>query len=82
MSKILELPPYVSLVVASLGYATKYPNSLKKLILIGGAASSPFLKEAKKTLNKIRPRKQKDLAEKLWSGTFTGEPDKNDEFCE
>lgn len=66
--------------IASLGYATKYPNSLKKLILIGGAASSKFLEEAQKNLSKIGTPKQKELAKKLWTGTFTGDPDENDEY--
>lgn len=66
--------------IASLGYATKYPNSLKKLILIGGAASSEFLEEAQKNLSKIGTTKQKELAKKLWTGTFTGDPDENDEY--
>jgi proline iminopeptidase len=66
--------------IAALGYATKYPNSLKKLILIGGAASSEFLEEAKRNLNKIGTLKQQELGKKLWNGTFTGEPNENDEF--
>ena len=66
--------------IASLGYATKYPKSLSKLILIGGAASSAFLEEAKENINKIGTSKQKELGKKLWTGTFTGEPDENDEF--
>ncbi len=66
--------------IASLGYATKYPGHLKKLILIGGAASSGFFEEAKRNLKKIGTAKQQKLGEKLWTGTFTGEPDENDEF--
>lgn len=66
--------------IASLGYATKFPSGLKKLILIGGAASSEFLEEAKHNLKKIGTPKQQELAEKLWTGTFTGAPDENDEF--
>lgn len=66
--------------IASLGYAAKYPNHLKKMILIGGAASSEFLDEAKRNLDRIGTRKQKELGKKLWTGTFTGEPDENDEF--
>lgn len=66
--------------IASLGYATKYPNSLHKLILIGGAASSTFLEEAKENLNRIGTPKQKELGKKLWTGTFTGKPDENEEF--
>lgn len=66
--------------IASLGYATKYPGSLKKLILIGGAASGAFLDEAKKNLKRIGTPKQQELGSKLWTGTFTGAPDENDEF--
>lgn len=66
--------------IASLGYATKYPNSLKKLILIGGAASYEFLEEARRNLDKIGSPRQKELGKKIWTGTFTGEPDENDEF--
>lgn len=66
--------------IASLGYATKYPNSLNKLILVGGAASSEFLEEAKANLSKIGTAQQKELAKKLWTGTFTGELDENDQF--
>jgi len=66
--------------IAALGYATKYPNHLKKLILIGGAASNEFLKEAQENLKRIGSPKQQKLAEKLWTGTFTGEPEENDEF--
>lgn len=66
--------------IAALGYAIKYPNSLKKLILIGGAASHEFLDEAKRNLNIIGTPKQQELAKKLWTGTFTGDPNENDEF--
>lgn len=66
--------------IAALGYATKYPSHLKKLILIGGAASNEFLKEAQTNLKRIGSPKQQMLAEKLWTGTFTGEPEENDEF--
>lgn len=66
--------------IASLGYAIKYQSSLKQLILIGGAASSAFLEEAKQNLKRIGTPKQQELAQKLWTGTFTGAPDENDEF--
>ena len=66
--------------IAALGYATKYPSSLKKLILIGGAASYAFLEEAKQNLKRIGTPKQQELAQKLWTGTFTGEPDENYDF--
>ena len=66
--------------IAALGYAIKYPSHLKKLVLIGGAASYEFLEEAKNNLNKIGTSKQKELAQKLWTGTFTGDPNENDEF--
>jgi len=66
--------------IASLGYSAKYPNRLKKMILIGGAASSEFLEEAKRNLERIGTQKQKELGIKLWEGSFTGEPDENDAF--
>ena len=66
--------------IASLGYAIKYPNHLKKLILIGGGASHEFFEEAQNNLSKIGTPKQQELAKKLWTGTFTGDPEENDEF--
>ncbi len=66
--------------IAALGYAIRYPNHLKKLILVGGAASYEFLQEAQENLQRIGTTKQKELAQKLWTGTFTGEAQENDEF--
>ncbi len=83
----LKIPPEKLIVlgqsygsIAALGYAVKYPTHLKKLILIGGAASGEFLEEAKRNLDKIGTSRQKQLANKLWTGTFTGAPGENDEF--
>lgn len=66
--------------IAALGYAIKYSDHLKKLILINGAASSEFLKEAQENLSKMGTPEQQQLANKLWTGTFTGAPEENDAF--
>ncbi len=58
--------------IAAVGYAIKYPDNLKKLLLIGGVASSEFLTEAKQDLEKFGTPAQKHFAEKLWHGTFNG----------
>lgn len=58
--------------IVALGYATRYPMSLKKLLLIGGVVSSSFYDEAKANLAKIGTTEQIAFAEKLWNGTFDG----------
>ena len=58
--------------IAALGYAIRYPDSLKKLLLIGGAVSSSFIDEAKHKLKEIGTPEQIAFAEKLWHGTFDG----------
>ena len=68
--------------IAALGYAVKYSEKLKKLILIGGAASSEFLDEAKENLLNIGTEAQKEWGRKLWVGKFTGLPDEVAEYYE
>jgi len=58
--------------IAALGYAIRYPASLKKLLLIGAVASSAFYDEAKTHLKKIASPAQIAFAEKLWNGSFNG----------
>jgi len=55
---------------AGVGYAARYPNNLKKLILIGGAVTSDFLNHAKENLKKIGTPEQIKEAECLWEGRF------------
>lgn len=68
--------------IAALGYAIKYPLALKKLAIIGGAASSDFLAEAKENLLKNGTTAQQQFAQKLWTGTFTGTPEEVAEYYE
>ncbi len=58
--------------IVALGYAIRYPDSLKKLLLIGAVASSAFYDEAKTQLKEIGTPKQIAFAEKLWNGSFDG----------
>lgn len=58
--------------IVALGYAIRYPSSLKKLLLIGGVVSSSFYAEAKARLNEMGTIEQIAFAEKLWNGTFDG----------
>jgi proline iminopeptidase len=60
---------------AALGYAIKYPDNLKKLLLIGAVASSEFMTEAKEELEKIGTDEQKKVAEKIWHGSFKSKQD-------
>lgn len=60
---------------AATGYAARYPNNLKKLLLIGGVVNSEFMTEAKQDLEKIGTPEQKRFAEKLWHGSFDGSQD-------
>ena len=66
--------------IAALGYATRYPESLKKLLLIGAVVSSDFYNEAKAKLEKIGTPEQISFAEKLWTGTFNGSKEEVTEF--
>lgn len=68
--------------IAALGYAVKYAEKLKKLILIGGAASSECLEEAKDNLLRIGTPEQQKWGEKIWTGTFTGLPAEVAEYYE
>lgn len=68
--------------IAALGYAIKYPSKLKKLILIGGAASSEFLQEAKQNLARIGTPEQQKWGERIWAGTFTDSPEEVAEYYE
>lgn len=68
--------------IAALGYAIKYAEKLKKLILVGGAASYEWLEEAKENLLRIGNSEQKKWGEKLWAGKFTGLPNEVAEYYE
>lgn len=68
--------------IAALGYAIKYSEKLKKLIIVGGAASSEWMNEAKKNLLTIGTAAQKEWGEKLWAGKFTGSPEEVAEYYE
>ena len=61
--------------IAALGYCIKYPDSMKKLLLIGGAASSEFEKEAKANIISKGSIEQQKMAEKIWQGAFKDEQD-------
>jgi len=52
------------------GYAIRYPNRVKKLILVATSPSYRFIEEAKNTLQQRGDKEQIDLAEHLWNGTF------------
>lgn len=56
--------------MASLGYATRYPDHLEKLILLAGAPSHKFIDTAKQNLEKRGTDTQKRIAKKLWDGDF------------
>lgn len=58
--------------IAAIGYAARYPCSLKKLLLIGGVVSSDFYKQAQQALARIASPEQVTFAEKLWQGKFQG----------
>lgn len=58
--------------IAAIGYAIKYADNLKKLLIIGGVTSFEFIDEAKRDLERIGTPEQKHFAEKLWHGSFTG----------
>lgn len=56
--------------MASLGYAIRYSDHLKKLILLAGAPSYKFIETAKRNLEKKGTDGQKIVAQKLWNGQF------------
>jgi proline iminopeptidase len=66
--------------IAALGYATCYPSSLKKLLLIGGVVSSSFYEEAQTKLKEIGTPEQIVFSEKLWHGTFDGSKEEIADF--
>ncbi len=57
--------------IAALGYATRYPDSFKKLILVCGAASAEHIQEARQTLAKIGTPEQREMGEAILTGQFT-----------
>lgn len=59
----------------ALGYACRYPNSLKKLLLIGAIANADFYQQAQANLEKIGTAEQIAFAQKLWTGSFSGSSD-------
>jgi proline iminopeptidase len=61
--------------IAALGYCIRYPNNMKKLLLIGGAVSSEFMKEAKANIHFRGTIEQQKMAEKIWAGSFKDEND-------
>lgn len=68
--------------IAALGYATRYSEKIKKLLLIGGAASSECLSEAQENLRRIGTVEQKKWGEKIWVGAFPQEPEAVAEYYE
>lgn len=56
--------------IVAQGYAIRYPKNVDKLILSATAPSYRFIDEAKKTLQEKGTRKQRNLAELLWQGSF------------
>lgn len=56
--------------VTALGFAIRYNEMVEKLILIAMAVSYHFLEEAKHILSIRGIAKQKQVAEKLWTGNF------------
>ena len=66
--------------IVALGYAIRYPDSLKKLLLIGGVVSSAFYDEAKAQLKEIGTPEQIAFAEKLWNGSFDGSKEEIADF--
>ena len=68
--------------IAAFGYAIKYHQQLKKLILIGGAASGDFFQQAQENLLKRGTSAQQKLSEKIWTGTFNGSAAEVSEFYE
>ncbi len=67
--------------IAALGYAIKYPDALKKLLIISAIASSEFLTQANQDLEHIGTPEQKHMAEKIWNGSFESKQDLA-EYCQ
>ncbi len=58
------------------GYAVKYHQQLKGLILVGGASSSAFLPIAQQNLNALGTMEQKQICKDLlWPGNFKRKED-------
>lgn len=56
-------------------YASYFPNSVEKLIIVVSAPSFEFLREAKAYLNQYGTKAQIAKSEKLWAGKFTSAED-------
>lgn len=54
----------------ALGYALRYPQAVKKLILSAGAPSFRFIETAKENLIRRGTLEQINICKKLWSGNF------------
>ncbi len=61
--------------IAALGYAVKYPENFKKLVLVGGAVSGDFIDQARQNLLAIATPAQLAMGEKILSGNFELTPD-------
>ena len=68
--------------IAALGYACRYPDSLKKLLIIGAVASHEFFTQAQEELAQIGNAEQVEFAKKLWTGTFDGSREEVVKFYE
>ncbi|MCL5261320.1 MAG: alpha/beta hydrolase [Gammaproteobacteria bacterium] len=66
--------------MVAIGYVLKYPQHVKKLILVSTAPSYRYLPYAKRKLKEIGTKEQITLAKKLWSGTFVNEHELNEFF--
>lgn len=56
--------------MAALGYALRYEENIKCLILAAGAPSYRFLTTAKQNLKKHGTEEQNQICKKLWAGDF------------
>lgn len=56
--------------MCALGYAVRYPDHIKKLVLAAGAPSYRFLETAKKNILRLGTPEQIKICEKLWTGGF------------
>lgn len=56
--------------MCALGYAVRYPASVAKLVLSAGAPSYHFLEKAKQNVEERGTPEQKQVCEKLWTGSF------------
>lgn len=59
--------------MVALNYAINYPENVEKLIVIATAPSYKFRKRAQENLAKIGTKKQQEIAQYLWNGTFKNE---------